>query len=68
MPTVTQPYLKNGHSIDRKIVDKAKHSPDEMIQYIESLPEGIRDSNDPSNLITYLYQTALKARTVLNPL
>ncbi len=68
MPTVPQPYLENGHSIDHNIVAKAKRSPDEMIQYIESLPEGIRDSNDPGNLITYLYQTALKARTVLNPL
>lgn len=38
MPTLPESRCKAGQSIDSKIVAKAKSSPVEMIQYLESLP------------------------------
>lgn len=62
MPTISEPHFKAGQSIDRKIMDIAKNSPVEMIQYLESLPDGFFDHDDPGNLLSHLYQTALKSR------
>ena len=62
MPTLPESRCKAGQSIDSKIVAKAKSSPVEMIQYLESLPNNFFERDDPGNLLNYLYQTALKSR------
>jgi hypothetical protein len=63
MPLITGLHLKKDQSIDSKIMQKARNSPEQMIQYFESLPDDIFEHDDPGNLINFLYQTALQSRT-----
>jgi hypothetical protein len=58
-------YIKKGQSVDSGAIEQAQQDPERMICYLESLPDDIQHyANDDGNLISHLYQVALKSRSM----
>ncbi len=56
-------FVKKGQSIHEKMVEQAKQNPERVIAYIESLLKKIPlHIFEDGNLISHLYQVAIKAR------
>jgi hypothetical protein len=55
-------YIKKGQSVDSGVIEQAQQNPERMITYLESLPDEMQQyANEDGNLISHLYQVALKS-------